>query len=626
MLGVTIRPLANAASSQTRFAFDLDGTLTRREILLEIARSLLTGSKLERFEALVLQGQQNPNAYIPNLARRIELLGELPTRSIHEVVAKIPIHETLCSWIREHRTQCLVVTHNIPTWVAPLTDTLGCRVVGSSPRWDNGRVVGLSQATHKADEIASLVEQGHCVVTIGDGINDIPMFRASHWGIAWSGSHPAAPDLIKVAQACIDDPDVLCQMLKELRQRPAQAFLGPALSGVYQAIASRRDIRRFQPNRSIADGTLNRLRQAFYQGPNVGLMQPARVIEIESPQLRKSLHAIVEQERQATAHCYEKQEGSERAQAFLSLKVEGILDCAKLWVVALRDDRKRELFGRRTLPHMDLASASCAIQNLWLAARAEGLGLGWVSLFSPQAVRELLHLPQDADPIAILCIGPAVEFLAQPRLVHDGWRAPKPQEQLFYRDHWPKHDTTSPATTPPRRCELVLGGQRSGKSRYAETQSIDSGLELHYIATCTVLDQEMQSRIAVHQARRDTRWTTHEVPLELATALKSLAAPNRCLLVDCLTVWLSNCLHHEVWETQRNELLAVLDQLPGSIYLVGNLVGQGVIPMNALSRAFVDHSGLLYQDLARTCTHVTQVTAGLAQSLQRNSPNQRAQV
>ena len=115
-----------------------------------------------------------------------------------------------------------------------------------------------------------------------------------------------------------------------------------------------------------------------------------------------------------------KEELGERGEAFMKLKVEGIHDCAELLVVALMEGREAHVFGRRTMPDMDLASAACAIQNLWLAARAEGLGMGWVSLFDPQALADLLQMPTGAKPVAVICLGPVAEFYPAPMLALEG--------------------------------------------------------------------------------------------------------------------------------------------------------------------------------------------------------------
>ena len=158
-----------------------------------------------------------------------------------------------------------------------------------------------------------------------------------------------------------------------------QAFSPQERRAVYRVISERRDMRRFLPGGVVAEEVLARLLQAAHAAPSVGLMQPWRFIRITDDSLRRRIHALVGEERPLTAAAL-----GERAEEFLALKVEGILECAELFVVALCDNRDTHVFGRRTLPQMDLASVSCAIQNLWLAARSEGLGMGWVSLFDPQ--------------------------------------------------------------------------------------------------------------------------------------------------------------------------------------------------------------------------------------------------
>jgi 5,6-dimethylbenzimidazole synthase len=120
----------------------------------------------------------------------------------------------------------------------------------------------------------------------------------------------------------------------------------------------------------------------------------------------------------------------------MRLKVEGILQCGEVLVAALCDRREEHIFGRRTLPEMDLASVSCAIQNLWLAARAEGLGMGWVSLFDPIALAQLLNIPTGAKPVAILCLGHVEAFYQAPMLVEQGWAKEKPLSELMSENTW----------------------------------------------------------------------------------------------------------------------------------------------------------------------------------------------
>ncbi|MEO8815852.1 MAG: 5,6-dimethylbenzimidazole synthase [Mycobacterium sp.] len=209
------------------------------------------------------------------------------------------------------------------------------------------------------------------------------------------------------------------------------AFSEQERRAVYRAINERRDMRRFVPAATVPHDVLARLLQAAHAAPNVGLMQPWRFIRITDDTLRQRIHDLVDEERQLTAHAL-----GLREQEFLALKVEGIGECAELLVVALRDGRQAHVFGRRTLPQMDLASVACAIQNLWLAARAEGLGMGWVSLFDPQRLAQLLEMPAGAEPVAILCLGPVPQFPNRPALELDDWAQRRPLEEFVSENVW----------------------------------------------------------------------------------------------------------------------------------------------------------------------------------------------
>lgn len=209
-------------------------------------------------------------------------------------------------------------------------------------------------------------------------------------------------------------------------------FSRAEIAAVYRAIAERRDMRHFKSD-PVAPEVLERLLQAAHLAPSVGFMQPWRFIRITDGSLRRHIHALVEEERVQTARAL-----GEREEEFMRLKVEGVLDSGELLVVALMDRREEHIFGRRTLPEMDLASAACAIQNLWLAARAEGLGMGWVSIFDPQALASLLGIPQGGRPIAILCLGHVDEFYACPMLEQEGWAERRPLEALISENGWPE--------------------------------------------------------------------------------------------------------------------------------------------------------------------------------------------
>ncbi|WP_268797367.1 5,6-dimethylbenzimidazole synthase [Pseudomonas huanghezhanensis] len=212
-----------------------------------------------------------------------------------------------------------------------------------------------------------------------------------------------------------------------------QAFSDAERAAVYRAIAERRDMRHFSGG-SVEPALLARLLEAAHHAPSVGLMQPWRFIRVTDRQLRARIRAHVELERIQTAEAL-----GERSDHFMKLKVEGIEQCAEVLVAALMDDREKHIFGRRTLPEMDMASLSCAIQNLWLAARAEGLGMGWVSMFEPQALAEVLGMPVGAKPLAILCLGPVAEFYPQPMLVMEGWAQARPLSELVYENTWGVH-------------------------------------------------------------------------------------------------------------------------------------------------------------------------------------------
>ena len=201
-------------------------------------------------------------------------------------------------------------------------------------------------------------------------------------------------------------------------------------AAIYRAIGERRDMRHFAGG-EVAPELLGRLLAAAHQAPSVGLMQPWRFIRISQRDLRARIQVLVEEERVRTAEAL-----GERSDAFMKLKVEGINDCAEVLVAALMDNREPHIFGRRTLPEMDLASLACAIQNLWLAARAEGLGMGWVSLFDPQALAELLGMPAGAKPVAVLCLGPVSEFYPAPMLVLEDWAEQRPLHEMLYENQW----------------------------------------------------------------------------------------------------------------------------------------------------------------------------------------------
>ena len=222
------------------------------------------------------------------------------------------------------------------------------------------------------------------------------------------------------------------------------AYSKPEQAAIYKVIAERRDMRHFLPTPIEAE-TLKRILQAAHHAPSVGLMQPWRFIRITNVNLRKAIHNLVDDERIKTAQAIAEVENTTtgfdtKSAEFLRLKVEGILECGELLIASLCDKREQHVFGRRTLPEMDIASVSCAIQNMWLAARAEGLGMGWVSIFDPEKLAELLNIPADAKPIAVLCLGHVNSFYKEPMLVETGWAAHKPLSDMLMENTWTTND------------------------------------------------------------------------------------------------------------------------------------------------------------------------------------------
>lgn len=213
---------------------------------------------------------------------------------------------------------------------------------------------------------------------------------------------------------------------------PQHRFDAAARASFYALAALRRDCRHFTRGATVAPEQLRRLLAAAHCGPSVGLMQPWRLLRITDASLRAQLVVEVERERTATGAAL-----GEREAEFLRLKVDGVADCAELIALVMPPD-DGTVFGRRTLPReMALCSVGAAMQNLWLAARAEHLGMGWVSIFEPARLVPLLQLPPGAQALGLLCIGPVDEFYAAPMLELEDWRHARPLDQMIADNHWP---------------------------------------------------------------------------------------------------------------------------------------------------------------------------------------------
>lgn len=234
-------------------------------------------------------------------------------------------------------------------------------------------------------------------------------------------------DTVKLAPEFVAPPAAVAS--EPTRQTPH--FSAADRERLHQVIAARRDTRHFRRGAAVEPDTLQRLLLAAHRAPSVGLMQPWRFIRVRDSALRDSIAELVQAERRLTAEAL-----GERADEFLRLKVEGVRECAELLVAALAPD-DGTLFGRRTLPQeMAVCSLACAVQNLWLAARADNLGLGWVSMFEPAALAALMHLPEGARPLALLCVGPVERFYDKPMLEEQHWRIGHGLADVVFDNRW----------------------------------------------------------------------------------------------------------------------------------------------------------------------------------------------
>lgn len=234
-------------------------------------------------------------------------------------------------------------------------------------------------------------------------------------------------------------------------------FGPPALEAVYRVIAERRDIRRFRPD-PVDEGVLRRVLEAAHHAPSVGLTQPWRFIVLREPQTRSAVRTFAQRERLRQAQRF-----GERATHFLDQKVEGIVE-APLGICVCCDhgDPANEVLGRATIPETDVYSTACAIQNLWLAARAEGLGLGWVSFYEREDLRALLGIPARVDPLAYLCLGWPDERPVRPGLEASGWSGREAVDAVVMAERWTGEPdaVASEAIPPPDREAAILARDR----------------------------------------------------------------------------------------------------------------------------------------------------------------------
>jgi 5,6-dimethylbenzimidazole synthase len=199
---------------------------------------------------------------------------------------------------------------------------------------------------------------------------------------------------------------------------PATGFDEGDRRAVYLAIHERRDVRRGFLPEPMTDDLIHRLLEAAHKAPSVGLMQPWRFILIRELSVRQAVHQVFLDANQQALASYE----GEQQQNYAGMKLEGILEAPQnLCVVCDTQSDQGHRLGRQTMPETALYSAVCAVQNLWLAARAEGIGVGWVSIFDPNLLRTTLKIPQHITPVAYLCLGYVDAFAAEPDLERAGW-------------------------------------------------------------------------------------------------------------------------------------------------------------------------------------------------------------
>lgn len=208
-------------------------------------------------------------------------------------------------------------------------------------------------------------------------------------------------------------------------------FSDPERNAVYRAIYERRDMRHFRSD-PIPDDALARIIQAAHHGPSVGFMQPWDFIVIKDAQVRGQIKELFDRERQAASCFFDEP----RRTQYLSLKLEGILEAPIGVCVTCDSTRAEEVLGRNAVPEADVYSTCCAIQNLWLAARCEGIGVGWVSILKTRQLRQILGIPAHISPVAFLCLGYPTQFYEKPMLEQEGWRSRQPVDPLIHLDGW----------------------------------------------------------------------------------------------------------------------------------------------------------------------------------------------
>lgn len=214
---------------------------------------------------------------------------------------------------------------------------------------------------------------------------------------------------------------------------PAGPFSAAEQAAVYRAIFSRRDVRSQFTPRDLDDATLTRLLTAAHHAPSVGFMQPWNFVVIRDAEIKARVETAFLRANDEAAEMFPQV----RRPLYSSLKLEGIRQApVNLCITCDRTRGGKVVLGRTHAPEMDLYSTVCAVQNLWLAARAEGVGVGWVSIFHPDALSHILNLPDHVLPVAYLCLGHVESLYDQPELQAKGWRDRLPLQDLIFHDQW----------------------------------------------------------------------------------------------------------------------------------------------------------------------------------------------
>ena len=251
------------------------------------------------------------------------------------------------------------------------------------------------------------------------------------FGNASKAARPHIGCLVRQPRLLNDKGNTMSIPRQEIQINPS--FAEEERAAVYRAIFTRRDVRgQFKPD-PVPDEVLARLLTAAHYAPSVGFMQPWDFVLVRSPEVKGRVHEAF---RTAHAEAALMFEGDKR-ETYSSLKLEGILEAPiNLCITCDRERNGPVVVGRTHIKTMDLYSSVCAVQNLWLAARAEGLGVGWVSIFHQESLREALAIPRNIVPVAYLCIGHVSHFYSKPELESAGWLPRRPLEELLHFEQW----------------------------------------------------------------------------------------------------------------------------------------------------------------------------------------------